>query len=295
MDGVLNIYKPQNMTSHDVVAIVRKALQTKKVGHTGTLDPMATGVLPICVGRATKIVDFIQNDKKTYRAEITLGIETDTEDCWGKTIKECPVDVTDEQFSEAIMSFVGEISQVPPMYSALKVNGKKLYELARAGKTVEREARLRTIFDITIESINGTKATFSVTCSKGTYIRTLCSDIGKQLNTVAHMSGLERTQSGQFTLESALSIDDVKSLGLELQKQFVAVDDALGFDKKIHISAKAKELIQNGVKIDLMRYVSFDYFNEEYVLVYEDKQFLALAQFIDDTLKVTKLFEIKRV
>ncbi|MBI9012789.1 MAG: tRNA pseudouridine(55) synthase TruB [Clostridiales bacterium] len=295
MDGVLNIYKPQNMTSHDVVAIVRGALQTKKVGHTGTLDPMATGVLPICVGRATKIVDFIQNDKKTYKTEITLGIETDTEDCWGETIKECPVDVTDEQFRDAIMSFVGEISQVPPMYSALKVDGKKLYELARAGKTVERKARLRTIFDITIESISGTKATFYVTCSKGTYIRTLCSDIGRKLNTVAHMSALERTQSGQFTLETAISIDDVKSLGLELQKQFLSIDEALGFDKKIHISTKAKELIQNGVKIDLMRYVSFDYSNDDYVLVYENKQFLALAQFINDTLKVTKIFEIKRV
>jgi len=294
MDGVLNIYKPQHMTSHDVVAIVRRALQTKKVGHTGTLDPMATGVLPICVGRATKIVDFIQNDKKTYKAEITLGFETDTEDCWGETIRECPVEVTDEMFHDAIMSFVGEISQVPPMYSALKVNGKKLYELAREGKTIERQPRLRTIYGITIDSITGSKATFHVTCSKGTYIRTLCSDIGKKLNTVAHMSGLERTQSGQFTVETAISIEDVKTLGLELQKHFVAVDDALGFDKKVHISAKAKELIQNGVKIDLMRYVSFDYLNEDYVLVYENNQFLALAQFIDDTLKVTKLFEIKR-
>lgn len=295
MDGVLNIYKPQNMTSHDVVAIVRGALQTKKVGHTGTLDPMATGVLPVCVGRATKIVDFIQDDKKTYKAEITLGIETDTEDCWGKVVNEAPVNVTDDSFREAILSFLGEIKQVPPMYSALKVNGKKLYELARAGKTVERKTRMRTIYSIEVIEINNHKAVFSVTCSKGTYIRTLCSDIGRKLGTLAHMSGLERTQSGQFTVETAISIEEVKKLGLSLQEKFLPVDQALGFDKKIHISLKGKELIQNGVKIDLMRYVNFDYKNEDYVLVYEKDQFLALAKFIDDALRVTKLFEIKRL
>jgi len=294
MNGVLNIYKPQEMTSHDVVAIVRKALNTKKVGHTGTLDPMATGVLPICVGRATKIVDFIQSDKKTYRTEITLGTSTDTEDCWGSVVETKAVNVTDESFRAAILSFIGEIEQVPPMYSALKVNGKKLYELARQGKTVERKARLRTIYDIFDIEIDGHKASFSVTCSKGTYIRTLCTDIGKQLDTLAHMSALERTSSGPFTTKDAITIDQVRNLGNQLVDRFYSIDQALGFEKKIYISEKAKELIQNGVKIDLMRYVKFDYNQDDYVLVYHKEQFIALARFNEDQLKVTKLFEIKR-
>lgn len=294
MDGVLNIYKPQNMTSHDVVAIVRKALNTKKVGHTGTLDPMATGVLPICVGRATKIVDFLQSDKKTYRVEMTLGTATDTEDCWGTVIDEQPVDVNDESYIKEILSFVGEIEQVPPMYSALKINGKKLYELARSGKTVERKARKRMIYSIDNIEIEGYIARFTVVCSKGTYMRTLCTDIGKKLNTVAHMSALQRWASGSFKAEDAISIESVQSLGLTLADHLLPIDKALTFDKVVHVSAKGKELIQNGVPIDLMRYVKFPYENQEYVLVYQEQRFLALAQFNDDQLKVTKLFDIKR-
>lgn len=294
MDGVLNIFKPQNMTSHDVVAIVRKALNTKKVGHTGTLDPMATGVLPICVGRATKIVDFIQSDKKTYRAEVTLGTATDTEDCWGTIVEEKPVNVTDETFKSTILSFIGEIEQVPPMYSALKVNGKKLYELARSGKSVERKARKRMIYAIDNIVINDHKAEFSVTCSKGTYIRTLCTDIGKKLETVAHMSALVRTSTGRFSDVDALSIETVQSLGLKLESHMIPIDEALNFDLKVHVSDKGKELIQNGVPIDLMRYVNFKYNDNDHVLVYNNEKFLALAQFIDDKLKIIKLFDIKR-
>lgn len=294
MDGVLNINKPQNMTSHDVVAIVRRALQTKKVGHTGTLDPMATGVLPICVGRATKIVEFLTNDSKTYRAEMTLGVSTDTEDCWGTIINETSVYVDATEFKNAILSFVGEIDQVPPMYSALKVNGKKLYELARAGKTVERQARRRTIHSIENISIDGNKASFDVSCSKGTYIRTLCVDIGKTLNVDAHMSGLERIQSGQFTLDTALTIEQVKALGLTLQTHFLGVDEALGFKRKISVTDRGCELIKNGVKIDLMRYINDPINNEEYVLVYHNSKFLALAQYVDDKLIVVKLFDITR-
>lgn len=294
MNGVLNINKPENMTSHDVVAIIRRTLNTKKVGHTGTLDPMVTGVLPICVGRATKIVDFIQNDKKTYEAEMTLGVATATEDQWGEVVETKPVDVTDETFKEAILSFVGEIEQVPPMYSALKVNGKKLYELARAGKTVERKPRKRTIYAIENIKINGHVATFRVICSKGTYIRTLCKDIGTKLGTVAHMSGLVRTATGQFHIEDAIDLEAARNMGLDLVKHFVSVDQALGFEQKVSISKKAVELIQNGVKIDLMRYVDFDYEDQSYVLIYHQEQFIALAQFNHDQLKVTKLFEIKR-
>jgi len=294
MDGVLNIYKPQNMTSHDVVAIVRKALNTKKVGHTGTLDPMATGVLPICVGRATKIVDFIQNDKKIYRASMILGSATDTEDCWGEIVETKPVTVTDETYIKAIRSFIGDIEQIPPMYSALKVNGKKLYELAREGKTIERKPRIRTIFDICDIVIDGHEASFTVVCAKGTYIRTLCTDIGKKLDTVAHMTALERTGSGQFNKADSLTIDEVRSLGLSLKECMRPIDLSLGFKKSVHISNKAKELIQNGVKIDLMRYVDFGFDDGEYVLVYNQDKFLALSRFDEGALRVTKLFDIKR-
>lgn len=294
MNGVLNIYKPQNMTSHDVVAIVRKALNTKKVGHTGTLDPMATGVLPICVGRATKIVDYIQADHKTYRAELTLGVVTDTEDCWGQVLETHPVNVTEEAITEAVMSFIGDIYQVPPMYSALKVNGKKLYELARAGKTIERQARLRTIYSIEIIAIDDHKVVFDVVCSKGTYIRTLCSDIGQKLGVGGHMSALERTATGRFHKDNAITVDQVKNMGESLASHLIPVDQALTVDKKITISDKAKELVQNGVKIDLAHYFKGPLNLDEYVLVYHQEAFLALAQFNGEKLIVTKLFDIKR-
>lgn len=294
MNGVLNIYKPQNMTSHDVVSIVRRALNTKKVGHTGTLDPMATGVLPICVGRATKIVDLIQNDKKTYACELTLGQTTDTEDCWGTVLETIKVSVNETEIEEAILSFVGDIFQVPPMYSALKVNGRKLYELAREGKVIEREKRLRTIYSITDIKINENKATFLVCCSKGTYIRTLCSDIGKKLNVGGHMSGLERVKTGNFESKDGITVEQIKSLGLELQSHLLAVDEALGYDVKINISDKACELIKNGVKIDLLHYVKESILVDDYVLVYHKQQFIALAQHNGEKLITKTLFDITR-
>ncbi len=291
MDGVFNIYKPKNMTSFDVVAKVRKALNTKKVGHTGTLDPMATGVLVVCVGRATKIIDYIQGDKKTYLAEIMLGLETDTEDIWGEVLQKEDVSISKEAFEEAILSFKGEIEQIPPMYSALKVNGKRLYELAREGKTVERKKRLITIYDIKVLDVKDNKARFYVTCSKGTYIRTLCADIGKKLGTYAVMSALERTENGPFHVNDSINISN---FSMENYMDYmVGIDQALSYTKKITVSDKAKELIQNGVKIDLMRYVEFDLNKGDYVLVYHQKKFLALSKY-NKKLQVVQLFDIKR-
>jgi tRNA pseudouridine55 synthase len=292
MNGVINVYKPQNMTSHDVVAIVRRALNTKKVGHTGTLDPMATGVLPVCVGRATKIVDFIQNDKKTYRATLILGTSTTTEDAWGEVIDTKAVNVTEDEVLKAVKSFIGDIEQVPPMYSALKVNGKKLYELARAGKTVERKARVRTIYSIEDIVYEDQTISFTATCSKGTYIRTLCKDIGEKLGTLAHMSALERTETGVFKAKETISIEDLKSGNFQLDSLLMPIDEALGFTKKITINDRACELIKNGVKLDLIRYVKFPLNENEYVLVYHKDVFTALAREVDGALKVTKLFDI---
>ena len=181
MDGFINVYKEKGQTSHDVVNKVRKIFSTRKVGHTGTLDPNATGVLPIAVNNATKVIEYMEQDDKTYVAELTLGLVTDTEDVWGNILEENSVNVSDAEINDAIMSFVGKQNQVPPMYSALKINGKKLYELAREGMVIEREARKIEIFGIDEIKIDGKRVSFKVHCSKGTYIRTLCKDIGEKL------------------------------------------------------------------------------------------------------------------
>ena len=173
MNGILNVFKPTGMTSFDVVRIIKKISNVKKVGHAGTLDPEASGVLPVCIGKATKAIDYIMGDFKIYEAELKLGVITDTYDREGKILRESEVNASDEEIIQVINSFIGEIKQVPPMYSALKVNGKKLYELARAGIEIEREARPIIIYDIDITDIKIPYVKFRVKCSKGTYIRSL--------------------------------------------------------------------------------------------------------------------------
>ena len=295
MNGVLNILKPPKMTSHDVVSAVRRALDIKKVGHTGTLDPMAAGVLPICVGRSTKIVEFLQNDKKKYRAKLKLGITTDTEDSFGEVLSKKDVKLEKHEIEKAVLSFVGEINQIPPMYSALKVNGKKLYELAREGIVIERNSRLRTIYSIDIISITKDTCLFDVVCSKGTYIRTLCADIGNMLNVGGHMSFLLRLASGNFLIENTITLEELKEKSKEdIISTMIAVDKALKINKKINISDKACELIKNGVKIDLIRYVDFKFREGDYVLVYANSTFTALSKFSNGKLIVSKLFDISR-
>ena len=191
MDGVFNIYKEKGFTSHDVVAIVRKTINQKKVGHTGTLDPDAEGVLPVCVGKATKLADYIMADTKTYRATIKLGIITDTYDTTGDIIAEKEVSVSKDAIISVVKSFVGKQEQLPPMYSAIKINGHKLYDLARKGIEVERKPRSIEIYDISLdEFISDTEFAVTVSCSKGTYIRTLCYDFGEKLGCGAAMSSL---------------------------------------------------------------------------------------------------------
>ena len=212
MDGIINVYKEKGFTSHDVVAKLRGILRMKKIGHTGTLDPAAEGVLPVCLGKGTRLCDMLTDKTKTYRAVLLLGQETDTQDTTGVVQAEYPVHVTEEEVRKAIVSFLGDYMQIPPMYSALKVNGKKLYELARQGKEVERQARPVQILDIQIESIDLPRATFFVTCSKGTYIRPLCYDIGRTLGCGGCMESLLRTRVDRFELKDSLTLSQIEKL-----------------------------------------------------------------------------------
>lgn len=207
-NGIINVYKEKGYTSFDVVARMRGICGQKKIGHTGTLDPDAEGVLPVCLGKATKVCDMLTDSDKVYRAVMQLGVETDTQDMTGTILKEADTSGLAEQYvMGAVMQFEGEIFQVPPMYSALKVNGKKLCDLARAGVTVERKARPVTIYKISVENIKLPYVTMTVSCSKGTYIRTLCHDIGAKLGCGAAMKSLVRLQAAGYRIEDAYKLD----------------------------------------------------------------------------------------
>ncbi|BBB93134.1 MAG TPA: tRNA pseudouridine(55) synthase TruB [Methylomusa anaerophila] len=211
ISGVLNILKPPGMTSHDVVSFIRRIYGIKRVGHAGTLDPAAAGVLPVFIGNATRLIEYTTNDDKSYRAEVTFGYETDTADDTGRityTAIDCAVPEP-SRIEQVLVSFLGEITQIPPIYSAIKVGGKKLYELARAGVDVEPKPRNIIIYDISLVKANYHKLLFDVTCSKGTYIRSLCVDIGKKLGCPAVMSFLVRTRVGQFFLENSWTIEEI--------------------------------------------------------------------------------------
>lgn len=225
MEGVLIIHKEKHMTSHDVVGKLRRLLKTKRIGHAGTLDPLATGVLVIGVGRATKLLQFLMADKKVYRASLKLGFATTTYDLEGEVTasKEYQNDVSLNQVNEVLSSFLGDSMQIPPIYSAIKKDGKALYEYAREGKEVEIEARPIHISEINLISFENDEITFDVVCSKGTYIRSLCVDIAKKLGYPGVMSNLLRIQSGQFTLEDAVYLKDVEEGNFKM----IEVDDAL--------------------------------------------------------------------
>lgn len=212
LHGIINVYKEAGYTSHDVVAKLRGIAGQKKIGHTGTLDPDAVGVLPVCLGKATKVCSILEETDKTYRATLLLGLTTDTEDVSGKTLTRQPVSVKEEEIEEIIMGFLGEYDQIPPMYSAKKINGRKLYELARQGIVVERKACRVHIKDITLEEIDLPRVIFSVTCSKGTYIRSLCRDIGEKAGCGACMESLTRTRVGRFTIDQAVTLSQLQDM-----------------------------------------------------------------------------------
>jgi tRNA pseudouridine55 synthase len=256
MDGILLLHKPVGVTSHDCVLKVRKLLKIKKVGHTGTLDPDVSGVLPICIGKATKIVELLTGANKTYEGEVTLGFSTTTEDASGEIVEEKKVDrpIQRNEIERVFQQLTGEIEQTPPMYSAVKVNGKKLYEYARAGIEVERPTRIVTIHELTLlddrEIFTGDTISFRfrVTCSKGTYVRTLAVTIGEMLGFPAHMSHLIRTASGLFTLDQCLTFAEVeeKLKNNELAAALVSIEQALSHLPKYQINGKVAEKVKNG-------------------------------------------------
>ena len=249
--GIINVYKEEGFTSFDVVAKLRGILRTKKIGHTGTLDPDAEGVLPVCIGRATKVCDILTDKDKVYEAVMLLGVETDTQDTSGEVLKQCEVEVSEERVREAVLSFVGEYAQVPPMYSALKVNGKKLYELAREGKTVERKARNVNIFSIEILEIDLPRVRMSVHCSKGTYIRTLCHDIGQQLGCGGCMEKLLRTKVGVFELQDTLKLSEIDELAKNglVEEKIISVDELFEDYQKVWTTPEFDVVVHNGNRI----------------------------------------------
>lgn len=248
INGIIIVNKETGFTSHDVVAKLRGICGQKKIGHTGTLDPAATGVLPVCLGSGTKLCDMLTDRDKEYVAELLLGVETDTQDTMGSVLRESPVTVTEEEVSRACLSFLGDYDQIPPMYSALKVDGKKLYELARAGKEVERKARRVRILELEILEMRLPVVKLRVVCSKGTYIRTLCSDIGQKLGCGGAMQSLQRTKAGRFRLEDALTLGELQQLkdSGELERVVQPVDSLFEETPALHVTAEAARLLENG-------------------------------------------------
>ena len=289
MNGVLNIFKNSGMSSFDVVRIVRKVACEKKVGHTGTLDPEAIGVLPVCLGKATKIIDYIMNDKKSYKVKFKLGVTTTTYDLEGEILSETDTsNITVEETLEAINKFKGTYNQVPPMYSALKKNGVRLYELARKGIEVEREGRPITIYDIKDIEINLPYISMEVTCSKGTYIRSLCYDIGEELKVGACMTELRRTETSCFHERDSINIKDLTSENIH--NYIISIEDALKSYPKLKVNEGFSKLLINGVRVMDRRLTNEKIDNNILYRVYDENyKFLGLGKRELNGFKIEKL------
>lgn len=248
LNGVINIYKEAGFTSHDVVAKMRGILKQKKIGHTGTLDPMAVGVLPVCIGSATKLCDMLTDKRKEYIAELLLGVTTDTQDVSGEVLSRKDVCVSEQEVCTAVLSMLGAGKQIPPMYSALKVNGKKLYELAREGKTVERKPRDITIYEMEVLDIALPVVKFRVLCSKGTYVRTICQDIGEKLGCGGCMQSLVRTKVERFDIDGAITLaqlEQARDLGT-LMEYVVPVEEMFDTLPKVIVLSRFQKMLENG-------------------------------------------------
>lgn len=296
INGIINVYKEAGYTSFDVVAKLRGIAGQRKIGHTGTLDPDATGVLPVALGNATKLVDMMTDKKKEYVATFVLGKTTDTQDISGQVLSEREVCCDEKEVREAITSFTGDIEQVPPMYSALKVDGKRLYELAREGKTVERKARPVTIHEIEILDVKIPDVKIRVVCSKGTYIRTLCYDIGEKLGCGATMTSLVRTASGQFSIDKAYKLSELQALKDEgrLGSVVLAVDVLFSRYAAVRLSGEMLRLAKNGNMLrakDIKGCITEDG-DMEKIRAYDDEgEFFALYMRTDNGMyKVDKMF-----
>ena len=283
MNGIVIVDKPQDWTSQNVTARLRRVFNTRRIGHGGTLDPMATGVLPVFVGRGTRGVEFFEHAEKTYEANIRLGLTTDTEDVWGNTLTEQEVHISETEFLSILPQFRGKIMQVPPMYSALKVGGQKLCDLARKGKEVERQPREIEIFELTLVEFSGQTARLRVRCSKGTYIRTLCKDIGEALGCGGCMAALRRVQAGEYTIEEAVPLQEL--LDTEDPGQYLRhVDTMFRNYPAVTLTEKQEKRCRNGN--------SFSVKLEEgtYRVYSANGEFLALSKVEDGTMSTIKSF-----
>lgn len=297
--GIINVYKEKGYTSHDVVAKLRGIVGQKKIGHTGTLDPDAVGVLPVCLGRATKLCDLLTDKDKVYEAVLLLGEETDTQDTSGEVLAKKPTEhLTEEEVREAVLSFVGDYEQIPPMYSALKVNGKKLYELAREGKVVERKARPVKILSIKILEMNLPRVRMSVACSKGTYIRTLCHDIGQKLSCGGCMEELIRTKVSRFEIAESLTLDEIREKKEEgtISSILTPIDAMFSDYPALIVKKKWEALAYNGNSLhvqavsNIVKEITLD---NQRVRVYDEMEnFIGLYQYSADReeFSIVKMF-----
>ena len=287
MNGIVIIDKPQEWTSNDVVSRLRRVFNTRRIGHGGTLDPMATGVLPVFVGRATRGVEFFEHAEKTYETVLRFGLTTDTEDTTGKTITEQEVSLTEADVLAVLPKFRGDILQVPPMYSALKINGQKLYDLARKGREVERQPRPITIHELELLDFDGQNARLRVRCSKGTYIRTLCKDIGEALGCGGCMAELRRVQAGEYTLEGSVPLRrllDISEAGEDVEHFLRPVDSMFASVPKMTLTEANARRVRNG-----------NHFNcnaapGRYRVYSPEGEFLALCQWEDGVMSTIKSF-----
>ena len=293
--GIINVYKEKGYTSHDVVAKLRGIAGQKKIGHTGTLDPDAEGVLPVCLGKATKVCELLTDKDKTYRAVLFLGQTTDTQDASGTVLETSDIsNLNEAQVTEAVQSFVGEYAQIPPMYSALKVGGKKLYELAREGKTVERKARNVMIHSIKILRVDLPRVEMEVSCSKGTYIRTLCHDIGEKLGVGGCMESLLRVQVGRFVLADSLRLSEIQKAKEDgnLEKILRPIDSVFEQYRAVQIRPDQEKRLQNGNSFRKPDR-SQNYDDQEMVRVYDSNgHFAAVYRYVekDHEFRIVKMF-----
>lgn len=290
MNGIILVDKPFGKTSHDIVYLIRRLTGIKKVGHTGTLDPDATGVLPVCIGKATKVCDMLTASDKRYTAELILGKITDTQDASGKVLTESEVDVTAETIHKIIKEFIGEIEQIPPMFSAIKKDGKKLYELARQGITIERDARKVTIYSINVTGLDleRNSITIDVSCSKGTYIRTLCEDIGNKLGCGAYMNTLRRTMSGGFEISCCHTVDELRLLAEKgkLSEVLIPTDTVFSDLEKVVLDNFLAGKLKNGIKIRKSGLTA----DKMYRIYSKDGEFLSVSSYNGVELVLEKAF-----
>lgn len=290
--GFLNIYKPAEMTSHDVVNVLRRVTKIKQIGHTGTLDPFAQGVLPICIGKATRLIEYL-DDEKEYLAEISFGKSTDTYDIEGEVTSKCESKLTQNDILEGLKAFEGEIMQTPPIYSALKVKGKKLYEYARAGEEVKIEPRKVTIEKIELKNFDekNQKVDVLIKCSKGTYIRSIAHDLGQDIGTGAHLSKLIRTQAGKFFVDNSIALDEIKTIE-DVEKNLINPLDMLNL-ATVEINEEEHKKVLMGQGVNGSKYIdtiNSKPMNTDFLILIYNNKINAIATIQNNLIKVKKVF-----